>query len=271
MDKMPFLGVREEPSDIYHQNPAMSSHRLMQILRSPAHYKSGLTAPRKVTTAMAYGHIVHAALLEPKRFIEKCAVEPEVNKRTKAGKQELEEWQLSLDEGAIICTNEQVEQTRAMIESLDKHPVAGNLLRTGVAEQSLYFTEKESGVYCKARPDWLRYDGIVIDLKTALDASYSAFQRSIANYNYNVQAGMYLTAASEVFKCEYHTYIFIVVEKEPPWAIAVYVADATVVETGKSKMRDGLNRFVQCTKSGHWPGYQVEAENISMPHWALFD
>ena len=54
----------------YHNNPALSSSKIRQMLKSSAHYEYALLNKIKPTEAMILGDAIHAFILEPNRFNE---------------------------------------------------------------------------------------------------------------------------------------------------------------------------------------------------------
>lgn len=95
---------------------------------------------------------------------------------------------------------QKIEIAAAMIE---KHPQLGKAFSGGYPQVSVFWTDEESGVPCKARFDYLKRAAIV-DLKTFENVHEMpikrAIARSIANYKYHIQARFYLDAVQEARK-----------------------------------------------------------------------
>jgi hypothetical protein len=122
---------------------------------------------------------------------------------------------------------------------------------------------------CKARYDRLRPDNIIVDLKTTRDASPHGFQRSIANFGYALQAAHYRRGMREVLQQDMAAWCFIAVEKEPPFLVACYVLDAESIDASDVKVGKALASYMECKRTGVWPGYSDLIEPISLPKWAL--
>jgi hypothetical protein len=122
----------------------------------------------------------------------------------------------------------------AMGRTVLRHPAAAMLLGLpGKAETTHMWTDASTGLECKCRPDWLTDDGsIVVDLKTTKDASPRGFKQSVANYRYHVQAAWYLHGLEQATGKRPDQFIFICVESTAPYAVAVYAADAEMIERG---------------------------------------
>lgn len=251
------------PSDQYHAEPRLNNSSIKQLLKSPAHYQAYLSASREPTKAMIIGSATHTAVLEPHLFDEQYIVAPDdLDKRTKEGKTAFAEL---LKSGKTILTASDHAIITAIAQSVLNHFTAKTLLSTGNAEVSIY-TDID-GVPAKCRMDWLR-PGLILDLKTTDDASPSGFSRSVAQYGYDVQAAWYIDCAkAEGLGIE--TFIFIAVEKEPPYAVGIYELDTDSIEVGRRKYQRALSIWKHCTATDEWPGYSEDIITIQMPAWAM--
>ena len=259
------------PDDIYHQDrTAVSSSTLKTVVRkSPAHARADLDSPKADTPALALGRAVHARLLEPDTFLERFAIGPKVDRRTKAGK---EAWAAFLEDypGASILAGEDAATLEGIAASIEAHPLARHAIRDGQAEVSGWFTDPETGVHCRIRPDYLRAaDGIMVDLKTTLDASPDAFQRSIHSFGYATQAALYAQGHEAITGEPLRDFLFLAVEKARPFAVGLYRLDETALEVGRQHVRRALRTWADCLESGRWPGYSDRIESISLPVWAI--
>ena len=74
---------------------------------------------------------------------------------------------------------------------------------------------------------------LIVDLKTTMDASPDAFARTAANFNYPLQAAYYvdgLQAAGIASPDAVTSFVFLVVEKTPPYGVAVYTLPEDAIE-----------------------------------------
>jgi len=177
--------------------------------------------------------------------------------------------------GKILLKSEQFEAILKMRASLQNHKGANEMLflSEGLAEKSAFWTDSETGILCKCRPDWLklrfgRASGIA-DVKSCCNASADAFSKSIAQFSYDIQAafyqdGVYAATGERV------PFYFIAVEKDAPHAVAVYRASDEMIVTGREKYRTGLHLIKWCRDNNLWPAYQPngEIETIDLPRWA---
>ncbi len=246
----------------YHASAALSSSGVKKLARSPAHYIVERTAAKPPTDAMRIGTAVHTLVLEPDRAGEIVAL-PEFNLKTKAGRAELVSW-AEVHEGCQAFEAPTFERIQAAAAAVRRHPGAARLLCDGVAERSIFWRDAKEGIECRARFDWHRKDGGIVDLKTTRDASADAFSRSIAAFGYHVWLG-----AEHVFGESPAFWAFVAAEVEPPFGVACYVLDAASLRAGINHCGRAYRLFRECVESGIWPGYSDLIERISVPRWAL--
>jgi exodeoxyribonuclease VIII len=195
------------PFSEYQSHPAINHSGLKLIERSPSHYIWDKQNERKETTALKLGSAIHSAILEPKEFEEKYITAGNIDKRTKSGKEAYAALEMK---GKIILSIDEYDTVKRCVESVYKNVTATELLKDGRPEVSVFGSIK--GIECKCRPDWLRSDGIVVDIKSTCDASLKEFSRSVLNYGYHSQAAFYI----DVLKSNDIStlaFIFIAIEK----------------------------------------------------------
>lgn len=253
-----YAGISNEA---YHAGPGISKSGLDKLARSPAHYHEAylsLTSKKPVETpAMAMGTAVHTAILEPEDFHDRYHIAPKVDARTKDGKAAKEAAQAeAAAKGAILIDDATHATVSAMAASVRRHDTAPNILEAGHAELSVYWIDKDSGVLCRCRPDWLGLD-VVLDVKTTEDASPRGFYfGSVKKYNYAMQAAFYLDGL-KANGVEPHDFIFAAVEKSPPHVTALYSLQAADLADGRDQYKALLETYAECTATGHWPGYHI--------------
>lgn len=250
----------------YHASGAVSKSILDMIHKSPAYYKHCMENPREQTEAMLLGSVVHKLVLEPAEFTGEYAIAPECDRRTKDGKAAYNAFIEALGAGLTAVPAATYETAKAMAEAVRAHPIASMLLQDGNAEQS-FFWERD-GIKCSCRPDWLRDDGLVVDLKTTKNSSSDEFKRSAYNFRYYVQAWWYLDG---LLRCGItaEKFIFIAVESAPPYHVCVYAADDMFVKLGKIEAMEDFETYRRCTESGEWYGYEKHpaVHDLSLPEY----
>jgi hypothetical protein len=258
----------------YHARPEVGSSQLKEILRSPAHFFTKYRAPDRVpfdpTPAMQFGTVVHSAILEPDTLASVVIAMPDdaPDKRSKDGKAWHEAFAREAN-GRIILSADRYADAIACANTVRADATCAALLSDCEFEQSGFWIDSESRVPCKFRPDAIKRNrSIIVDVKTTADASADAFSKSIANFRYDLSAAHYLEGSLQAFDSQPHSFVFIAVETEPPYALACYRADPTVTSKGDHDRRRALKRYAECDASGVWPGYDAGIWPISLPKWA---
>jgi hypothetical protein len=278
------------PNAAYHGGDGVSKSGLDLIARSPMHYRHARDAANDndPTNAQRIGSAAHKLILEPDTFDTEFAVAPDVDRRTKEGK---ELWTAFAADsaGKTLLTESEMDQLEAMRDAVMAHPAARGLLSSvpGRAELSAYWRDTATGVLCRCRPDWWRADGILVDLKTTDDASPEEFGRSVLKWRYHVQAAMYLDgtrraaeqggglelivdpAKGEGIPAFPNHFLFVVVEKKPPHAVAVYKLDSLSLQHGAAEYRRDLARYVDCLERDSWPAFGETVLQTGLPEWFL--
>lgn len=248
---------------------AVSQSQLKELQRSPAHLRAALEAPDEDTDALRIGRAVHCAVLEPHRFAADFAVLPEGNdRRTKEGKAA---WERAMNSGATPIKYEEGEKVKAIAASIRAHTAAAHLLASdGPAELSLVWRDEETGVLCKARQDKHAHavgGGVILDVKTTTDASAREFERTVFNFAYHRQGAFYLRG-SEALELPVQHYAIIAVEKEAPYAVAVYRLNEAALDAGDDEVGALLKRYAACQSRGEWPAYPDTVQDLALPDWA---
>lgn len=265
--------ILDQPSDLYHQSEGISKHDLDLVNISPAHYKAAKESPKgEPTTAMQIGTLVHTAILEPHNFDGSFTIAPDCDKRTKDGKAawEAAEKEAS-DKGTILCKASDISMVLQMTAAVNLHRSAKAALEAGgLVEASLYADCPETKVRRRGRPDLISKGNVIIDVKTCAKGAggKAEFAKAVANWRYDVQAAYYLDLARDCGH-EKEGFVYIVVEKEPPYAVAVYQLDLESIEAGRKQYKKNLQLLAECIEFDEWPAYSSEVEIISLPKWRL--
>src|SRR5512143_2033910 len=130
----------------------------------------------------------------------------------------------------VTVTADEWDTCRHVRDAVHGHPTARALLSDGAAEQSAWWLDPETGLLCKCRPDWSR-PGLLLDLKTASDASPAGFFRALERYRYHVQAAYALDGWPQAGGGAVDQFLFVVVEKALPYAVALYELSSALLDT----------------------------------------
>lgn len=267
----------------YHADTSrVSKSGLDLIEKSPAHYYANYLDPNRTrrveTAAMFKGTAVHSVILEPNSFEktyykiednEKCLEIGGANPRATT---KYKEWLAALKmahHSKIALSIFDYELVKTMRDATYAHPVARRLLEKGVSEQTILWTDPETGVPCKCRPDRESTDtGFIIDIKSTEDASPNGFAKSVANYRYDVQAPLYVDGYTEDRGIAPEGFVFIAIEKTPPYNVGVYYTTKEIFQIGRNKYKKNLKTYAECRASNNWPGYSNDFQPLILPRWA---
>jgi exodeoxyribonuclease VIII len=247
---------------------AINFSTIKHAARSLAHYKHALDNPTSQTPAMALGEAVHVATFEPGDFRSRIAVAPKVDGRTKEGKAAREAFAAASANKTVI-DGDDMAAIEGMASAIQAHGTAATLLALPRRnEATAVWTDPATGLLCKARMDAWIDDGIVCDLKTTQDARPSAFSRTIAQYQYHLQAAIYLEAIRRTLGIE-ASFVWIAVESAAPHGVAVYEAAPDTLGEGEHIRAQLMAAVASARKSGKYPGYQDNVIEIGIPAWAM--
>lgn len=173
-------------------------------------------------------------------------------------------------EGLIPLRSQDYAKAHAMAAAVAKHARAAELLRDGRPEVSAFARDPGTGVMLRARFDWLRDDGRLVDFKTAADASPDRFARRALDFGYYIQDAAY-RAVAEWCGVDVAGFEFVLVESEPPYEVSVCHLGPASVELGGLHARKAIDLYAECVASGEWPSYPDESVEVDLPGWALRD
>lgn len=268
------------PFDDYRGWDAVGVHDLMLVNRSLAHFTNSRENPIAPTDAMRFGTAAHSWILTPELAPDEVMVAPKIDRRTKAGKEAWADFQ-AMSASKTIVSEEEAHHLAKMANAVATSPAARNLLdQAPLREVSFLRTDPEADVVCRGRADAMAPDcSWIVDLKTTVNASPGEFARTAAKFNYHAQAAFYLDHLTALTEHDSDppanhlpTFMFVVVEKLPPYGVGVYYLDAEAIEAGRTLYRRALNSYSTYAKGQMLTaGYNssVIPDEISLPRWAI--
>lgn len=266
--------VDDLPADEYHADTTtVSSTGLRKILPPgcPALFKYDRDNPQAPKRQFDLGHAAHTTVLG---VGEEIVVTEYDDWRTKAAREERDAIRAI---GAVPLLADEGEQIRAMAAAIRQHPQAGPLFALqGVAERSIYWTDEETGVRCRIRPDWLvQLPGLTlcIDLKTTVDASPAAVSKTIEKYSYHQQDALYTEGLYRAGQAPDDVrFLFAFQQKTPPYLVTIRELKVQEREVGHARNRHALRIYTECTAADTWPDWTGPVDDIpfiGLPTWAL--
>ena len=232
---------------------------LWVINKSPAHFKYHMEhRDEKTSKALEFGIAAHEHLLQTNEFLSSHVFIPNIDKRTKDGRESYQSLvNLCESKGKTPFSQDDLIILQNMYARIRANELAWQLLQ-GKHEQEWYWEDDITGEKCKCKTDCItEYEGqpYIVDYKTADSCEDGHFERSVRKYGYQFQAGMYCEG---VFQntLEEHGFAFVAQEKNPPYAVRVYICDREWIKTGYDKYRELIGIYHDCNITGNWYGYE---------------
>jgi hypothetical protein len=280
--------IAKSPAD-YFGVDAISVSKMKKLKVSPAHYKEAEEVEE--TDAMRFGSAYHSFILEPDKFESDYYVWNDAAicealigdgykspRATKAYK-EWEESEMRIIGEMKIIKKDEFERIKAMKDRLFSHPYAKMLLTNGEPEVGLSGTIQTTAgeINVKLKPDYIKsVKHIIVDLKTAADASLDGFTKAAADRDYHIQAAFY-SDMLELMNGDNRaqTFVFIAQEKVKPYAFNLFECSPQFIGQGRYEYEMLLQLYKYCLDNDKWPGYQVFCPNryglleLNLPKWAI--
>lgn len=249
-------GVYDIPDYLYHQDPveggSLSSTGARRLLppSCPAKFRWYADHPEH-KDVFDFGKAAHHRVLGTGPEIVPIDTPPSgwTTKKAKEAKAQ------AYAEGKVPLKLEEAHQVAEMAAALRRHPKAGRLFLPdrGVAEQTLVWRDRATGIMRRALLDWTQ-GPLVVDYKTCDKADDASCARSIFNYGYHQQADWYIDGASEVHG-QRPRFLLVFQEKTAPYLVNVIEPDAEALLWGAVLNAKAIDIYRQCTETGVWRGY----------------
>lgn len=266
-----FGHIPDLTNDQYHAADGVSKSQLDAIAnKSPLHFWAQYLDPnrvRKRTDALDMGQAIHTAILEPDLVDTRIAGMPKLDRRKTEDKKIAAAFELE-HAGKIILDEADYLAILQVRDACHRHPVASGLLARGKAEQSYFANDPETGELVKCRVDYIHDDGdMIVDVKSAVDASPWGFGKAAGNFRYDIQSAWYPDTVALVTGNRPRHFVWIAFEKDPPYAIGVYYATPEQTERARRAARNDFRKILHHKRTDTWPDYASEIRQLQLPAW----
>lgn len=263
------------PFERYSDERGVANSSITKVLQSPYHYWAANInpdrPPHKPSPAMLAGTLAHTMILERDKFAERYVVRPDGLKlNTKDGKA----WAESVPAGVTIIDSDDYGNAEQQMRAVfDQQPdIAAMIYAAGSqVEVSAFWTDHETGLACKCRPDVVAVTGgkaVLIDIKTARSVTPRDFSRSICDFGYHRQAAWYSRGFEAASGIEVAQFVFLVVTSAYPFVAAAYVLDDDSLQQGSDECDAALQLLVECRRDNEWPTHMSGVQTIGLPPYA---
>jgi hypothetical protein len=268
-------GVYEMTNEQYHADPvpggSLSSTGARRILPPgcPAQFDYDRHNPPAGKQHFDVGHAAHLMVLGAGGEMVVLDYDDYTRKAARAERDE------ARAEGLIPVTRPQNEQVCAMAAALRAHEFAGLLFDhdRGQPEASLFWVDEQTGVWCRARFDFLpdRIPGkrmIIPDYKTAAAVDIESLRRAVAAHGYHQQDDWYRAGAAALnLAPDDARFLLVFQAKDPPYLVTVVEMDHVGQQLGRQLNRQALQSYASCTKAKRWPAHADDVVSLSLPAW----
>lgn len=285
--------IPDLPSDTYHSlctpQPALSAGTIWKIDQaSPAHawFDSPMNPAFEAEEKRAFdiGEAAHLMFLEPEKF--EAAIFT-VRGRTKDGKpsagyasQDAKDQRDDARQHGLIPLLEDEYQMlldmRAALNNelrglpFDTAPLfVKNGFGGGKPEQSYFWRDLVTGIWCKSRPDYAKpfstERDILVDYKSMADVD--DLNRYAHMMGWHSRAAWYIDGHTRLTG-RAAEYWFIAQTKKAPYFVTVAKVDESALDWGRKINTRAARIFADCLQSGRWPTRYQSTVTITLPHWA---
>jgi hypothetical protein len=276
--------VYDMPLEQYLAVDALSASGLRLLARSPWHYRNRVEIDP--TPSMLRGTLAHCAVLEPDAMASRYVVLPAdaprkpsktqwAAKNPSADSVEAMRWWNDFktsNAGRELVAFEDYAITELQLRAVKNCPELATILRSGRGEVSVFWIDQATGLYCKARPDWLNLDDpravVPMDLKTCMDESPSGFGRAAARLRYDLQAAHYTAGIEAALRTKVERFVFGAVTNKPPVLAVPYTLTDEMRDQGRDERRALIERLAWCQRENEWPAYGAGIQLLDFPAYA---
>lgn len=267
----------------YHANKThYSATQLKYAKTSLKHFQwyIGGMLPKPEGTHFPFGNAFELALLDNASFLKEVAVMPDEdwvsnalqvnpelkNVRNSKLYKDAEKEFIEKATGKYIINDvgpESFDTIEHMLDSCYQDKVIQGLIKNTEYQLSLFWTDEETGLKLKTRPDICkRNKNVIVNVKTILDGSPESFSKEMNKYDYPMQAcieikGCLATGLMDAVD----SYFWLAVEKLPPYNATIYEFHESDIKACMDSTGYHLQKLARAEKENFYPGYSNEADN----------
>lgn len=202
-------------------------------------------------------------------------------------KGEDKKWAAQAGVGAkVILTQSEYANVENMANSLAKNNFACSILQApGYVESSIFFDYEvenpETGeteiVKMRTRPDLMRNDSLLADVKIAKNVKPDLFFKDSFYYHYDLCVAVAFAGYEALYGSEPDNYVFTAVEQKEPFLVECYesrlpmddLSGLTYLDYGRAHLDALLKRYVVCRANNVWPSYQTKIGGMKVPYYQI--
>jgi hypothetical protein len=274
-------GVHENISiEDYHNNTTHLSSTQLKIAKRSLKEFDWVRSGKIVNESKPhfdFGNAFELALVDPLGFSERVAIaqdlawvraamedNPDLKnpRNTSYYKAKCLEFK-NANKGKYCIDDVDYEKIKYMLESCIQDKIIQGLIKNVEAQLSLFWTDDQTGLKLKTRPDICkRKKNVVVNIKTAEDGSPKAFSRDLAKYDYPLQACIEITGCLATgLMTSVDNYFWLVVEKEAPFNATIYEFSPEDQKACMVELEWLIEKLTRAKEKNFYPGYSDRADN----------
>lgn len=216
------------------------------------------------------GTIAHNVLLEGD--YSRIAVVNEKDWRKDSAKDARDEARAA---GKVPILSKDMEAIEAMVTAAKEAIACSELSECfttdgGKSEQTLIW--EEQGIWLRSRPDRRSTDWrVIVDYKTTgTNAKPELWAKGpLLNNGYDIQAALGLRGVNKLQLSDRCTFIFIVQEINPPYAVSFVRLSPSYRYCAELKLDRAIALWRRCMETCNWPSYGSQTVDVEPPPWAF--
>jgi hypothetical protein len=151
--------------------------------------------------------------------------------------------------GITIMTEDHVKTIEGMAISLGRDPLigGGKGVLDGLIEQSIFWKDKETGLWLKSRPDVVPTDSCEpADFKTTQSVLWNMLQYALDDLGYYQQGALIGDGLKAVFNMDMTCFSLVWVEKKRPHCVRITPLYGEDLVRGQLRNRVAMRTFAEC-------------------------
>ncbi len=276
--------IKDLSNKEYHADKTSFSSSLIKQMDLPAQARYSMLNQQEYKDCFRIGTAIHTYILEMPKFVNEFIVGIDQPRRSKSDKLIWSRWfddrgangefitsfkaadwykEFEKSTGKNIITKDELSKIVNMAEAVKNNKIAHSLLKDGMPEQSIFWTDEETGLNLKVRPDYL--SSSISDLKSINEVDDKSIWNACNNFKYHISTAMYQDGVMQLTG-DYRPFIFIFVSKNAPHFLRCVEMSNAQAEDGHNQYRDNLRKLADCLNKNDWPGYPETIEVIEYPY-----
>lgn len=245
---------------------------LSHMRKSPAHYQHALAHQRKDTSALNTGSALHTLVFEPETYAERFTTYTASKSKGEGARKA---WEAFQDEakgrGLTILDADEAERAQGCAAAVRAKASAYIAPSKGRAEIPITWRDAETGLVCKSRLDWLTINRVLVELKSTRSTDEHNFANQAWKLGYFHAQMFYSMGVAAATGCtiEEIPFLFVAVESEPPYDVALFEPCEESRYAALEDVRKLMARLAECQRTQRWPGRYDEPRMLKAPAYVL--